>query len=96
MEFQFTAEVWYWRGPAPYYFVSLPQDDAELVKPVANAVTYGWGMIPVYVQIRSTSWRTSMFAKHGGYVVPLRDSARKAEGIQDGESIDITVTVIGA
>ena len=28
MELEFTGEVWQWRGPAPYYFVTVPEDES--------------------------------------------------------------------
>ena len=26
MRFEFSGELWYWRGPAPFHFVSLPEE----------------------------------------------------------------------
>ena len=89
MNFAFTASVWEWRGPAPYYFVSVPLNIAAEIKELASAVTYGWGMIPVEGKIGNTSFTTSLWAKNGTYAVPLKDAVRKAEGI----SIDDMVSV---
>jgi len=30
MEFTVTGEVWEWRGPAPFHFVSLSPEEVEL------------------------------------------------------------------
>ena len=89
MEFVFSANVWEWRGPAPYHFVAVPEDIAAEIKEMASAVTYGWGMIPVSGKIGNTSFTTSLWAKNGTYAVPLKDAVRKAEGI----SIDDTVSI---
>ncbi len=89
MDFVFSANVWEWRGPAPYHFVAVPEDIASEIKEMASAVTYGWGMIPVSGKIGSTSFTTSLWAKNGTYAVPLKDAVRKAEGI----SIDDTVSI---
>ena len=89
MDFVFSANVWEWRGPAPYHFVAVPEDIAAEIKEMASAVTYGWGMIPVSGKIGSTSFTTSLWAKNGTYAVPLKDAVRKAEGI----SIDDTVSI---
>lgn len=89
MDFVFSANVWEWRGPAPYHFVAVPEDIAAEIKEMASAVTYGWGMIPVSGKIGSTSFTTSLWAKDGTYAVPLKDAVRKAEGI----SIDDTVSI---
>ena len=89
MDFVFSANVWEWRGPAPYHFVAVPEDIAAEIKERASAVTYGWGMIPVSGKIGNTSFTTSLWAKNGTYAVPLKDAVRKAEGI----SIDDTVSI---
>ncbi|EXG81961.1 DUF1905 domain-containing protein [Cryptosporangium arvum] len=93
MEFEFDATVWEWRGPAPYHFVSMPGEHAESVREVAAAVTYGWGMIPVRVRLGRTTWRTSMFPKDGGYVLPLRDSVRAKEKIAPDDVVRVHLVI---
>lgn len=82
---EFEGVVWEWRGPSPYHFVTIPDEPADVVRELASAVTYGWGMVPVDVRLGRSRWRTSLFPKDGGYVLPLRDSVRKKEkiGIDD-------------
>jgi hypothetical protein len=91
MHITVTGEVWHWRGPAPFHFVSLSAEAAEEVRDVAGAVTYGWGMIPITATCGGTQWTTSMFAKNGTYVVPLKDIVRKTEGIEIGDVITVDV-----
>ena len=93
MDLQFTSDVWSWRGPAPYYFVTVPDDESAELQEAAALVTYGWGMIPVEVRIGSTRWTTSLFPKDGGYVVPLKDLVRKAEGIDVGDIVSVRLAV---
>lgn len=93
MEFEFTGEVWSWRGPAPYHFVSLPDHVAGAVESIAAAVTYGWGMIPVRVCVGATTSRTSLYPKDGGYVLPLRDAVRRAERVELGETVTVRLAV---
>ena len=87
MEFSFSGTVWEWRGPAPYHFVSAPEEVAKEIKELASAVTYGWGMIPVSGKIGATTFNTSLWAKNGTYAVPLKDAVRKAEGISLGDLV---------
>ena len=47
MECEFEGTVWEWRGPSPYHFVTVPREYADVVRQLATAVTYGWGMVPV-------------------------------------------------
>ena len=95
MERAFDGEIHYWRGPAPYHFVALPDDDALAVEAVAEAVTYGWGMVPVSARIGDTTWRTSLFPKDGGYLLPLRDSVRRKESLALGDVVSVRLTVAG-
>ena len=81
MELEFSGAVWEWRGPSPFYFVTVPEDESALLEAVSSLVTYGWGMIPVEVTIGSTKWTTSLFPKDPLYVVPLKSAVRRAEGI---------------
>ncbi|MFC6020095.1 DUF1905 domain-containing protein [Plantactinospora solaniradicis] len=81
MECKFEGVVWEWRGPSPYHFVTVPSACADVVRQLASAVTCGWGMVPVGVRLGRSRWRTSLFPKDGGYVLPLRDLMRKNEEI---------------
>ena len=93
MNLEFSGEVWFWRGPSPYHFVTVPEDESAELQETSALVTYGWGMIPVEVRIGSTRWTTSLFPKDGGYVVPLKDLVRKAEGIDVGDQVTLHLAV---
>lgn len=93
---RFTGEVWYWRGPAPFYFVSVPDELSGQIHEVAREVTYGWGMIPAVVTVGATTWPTALWPKDGTFVVPLKAWVRKAEGIDEGEPIDVDLVVTPA
>jgi hypothetical protein len=93
VELEFSGEVWFWRGPSPYHFVTVPEDESAELQTAAALVTYGWGMIPVAVRIGSTRWTTSLFPKDGGYVVPLKDLVRNAEGLDVGDTVSVLLTV---
>jgi hypothetical protein len=93
VDLEFSGEVWSWRGPAPYHFVTVPEDESAELQTAAALVTYGWGMIPVAVRIGSTSWTTSLWPKDGGYVVPLKDMVRNAEGLDVGDAVTVLLTV---
>lgn len=95
MEVELTAEVWHWRGPAPFHFVTVPDDASRGLQAVAELVTYGWGMIPVTARIGRTEWTTSLFPKDGRYLVPLKDRVRAAEGIEVGDVVTVRLAVRG-
>jgi hypothetical protein len=91
MRIAFRGPIWHWRGPAPFYFVTVPEEDSRELKAVSGAVTYGWGMIPVTARIGSTTWKTSLFPKDGRYLVPLKDAVRKAEGLAEGDEVGVVL-----
>ncbi|HEU4742866.1 MAG TPA: DUF1905 domain-containing protein [Meiothermus sp.] len=93
MSLEFSGEVWQWRGPAPFYFVTIPAEQSRVIKDVAKLVTYGWGVIPVRVRIGRTEWKTSLFPKDGLYLVPLKDRVRQAEGLVEGDRVTVRLEV---
>lgn len=93
MEFEFTADVVEWRGPAPYWFAALPDHACAAIDDVARAVTYGWGMVPVTATIGGTTWTTSMWPRNGGYLLPLRDAVRRAERLESAASVIVTLRI---
>ena len=93
MDASFDAEVWYWRGPSPYHFVTVPTEIGEALAARAAHVSYGWGMIPVTACVGRTTWRTSLFPKDGSYVVPLKVSVRSAESIELGDDVRVDLHV---
>lgn len=93
MDIVFDGEVVQWRGPAPYYFVAMPEDESRDLKAISNSVTYGWGVIPVQVQIGGTTWKTSLFPKGDRYLVPIKAVVRKAEQLEEGDMTNIRLVI---
>jgi hypothetical protein len=93
MDIEFSGEIWYWRGPSPFYFVTVPEQESRMLKSVSAMVTYGWGVIPVRVRIGGTAFTTSLFPKDGLYIVPLKASVRQAEGLDQGDTVTIRLGV---
>ena len=89
LEFSFSGEVIYWRGPSPFHFVEIPTKQSAKIKEISSSVTYGWGVIPVVARIGKTEWTTSLFPKNGIYLLPIKDAIRKAEAIELGEKVAV-------
>ena len=93
MNWEFEAEVFQWRGPAPYFFVETPDEvDAFLHDPLSD-LTYGWGVIPARVRIGDTEVTTSLIPKDDVYLVPLKVALRRPERVDDGDVVRIRVSV---
>jgi Domain of unknown function (DUF1905) len=54
MTLEFSGNIWFWKGPSPFYFVTVPAEQCLDLKAASKFVTYGWGMIPVRAQIGQT------------------------------------------
>lgn len=93
MHLKFRGDVWFWRGPAPFHFVTVPDEESEDIHAVARDVTYGWGCIPVRGRIGTTSFTTSLFPKDGGYIVPIKVAVRDAERIALGDTVEVQLTL---
>lgn len=93
MDLEFCGEVWFWRGPSPWYFVTVPERESLELQDISGAVTYGWGMIPVRARIGLTNWETSLWPKDGLYIVPLKAMVREAEGLDEGDTVTVYLTV---
>ena len=78
----FAGPVIEWRGPSPFYFIPVPDDDAASIREVAAIATYGWGVIPVEARIGEVAFTTSLFPKDGGYLLPLKNAVRKPQGCE--------------
>ncbi len=93
VELVFTNRTIEWRGPAPYYFLPVPEDQAAEIREVAALATYGWGVIPVVARIGETDFETSLFPKDGGYLLPLKNAVRTPHGIGTGDEVTVGLTV---
>ena len=93
MNIEFNDRIWFWKGPAPWYFVTVPVEQCRDLSAISGVVTYGWGMIPVHVRIGKTSFQTSLFPKDGRYLVPIKASVRKAENLEEGDKATIRLEI---
>jgi hypothetical protein len=93
MELEFAGELWYWRGPSPYHFITVPEEACVGLRAVSGIVSYGWGMIPVNVRIGGSAFETSLFPKDGGYVVPIKDAVRHGEGLSVGDTLTLELSI---
>ena len=93
MNIEFSGKIWFWRGPAPWFLVPVPEEQSRDLKEISGLVTYGWGVIPVRVRIGETEFRTSLFPKEGLYLVSLKASVREAEKLQEGDEVTVRLEV---
>ena len=80
MDFEFEGPIIEWRGPAPYWFLRVPEEESADIKFAAKGIEY-WGQVPVVVRINGAEFTTAMYPKDGCYLLPLKVAARRAAGI---------------
>lgn len=90
---EFSAELWEWRGPAPFYWLTVPAHHCAAIRAEAAQASYGWGAIPVSVRIGATEWETSLLPKDGGYVLPVKSAVRARERVGEGDAVTVALSV---
>ena len=93
LDLRFDGEIWYWRGPAPFHFITVPDEPSAALHAISGVVTYGWGMIPVGARIGRTAWETSLFPKDGRYLLPIKDAVRNAERLAVGDTVAVQLAL---
>jgi hypothetical protein len=93
MNLEFAGEMWFWKGPAPWHFVTVPEAESRELETAAGLVSYGWGMIPVTAQVGATRWTTALFPKDGRYIVPVKAGVRKTERLEMGDQVTVRLTL---
>lgn len=103
----FTGPVWVWRGsgngPPPkaaWYFITIDGDVAASIRAATRGSSkkkggVGFGSVRVTVIIGGTRWQTSLFPSKdsGGYLLPLKADVRKAERLENGSAVGLTLTL---
>ena len=92
MDFEFQGPVIEWRGPAPFYFLRIPEEESADIKFAARGIEY-WGQVPVVVRISDVEFTTALFPKDGRYLVPLKDIVRTRANIEPGQVLTVTLDV---
>ena len=93
LEYAFTAEVFRWQADAAWRFLEVPEELSDEIRELTRGMTGGFGSVRVQVTIGDTTWGTSLFPskERGVYVLPVKAAVRKAEGIADGDEVDVVL-----
>ena len=89
MDLEFHGEIIHWRGPSPFHFVTVPEEQSAAIEAVSSLVTYGWGAIPVKARIGRTDFTTSLFPRGDLYLVPVKVAVRRAEDLALGDEVTV-------
>ncbi len=91
---EFSAELFAWKGEGSWHFVRLPVEAADDLRDLVTGPPRGFGSIRVSVRLGRSAWATSVFPdkESGAFVLPVKKPVRIAEGIEDGDLLDVTLT----
>jgi hypothetical protein len=95
-KFQFSAKLWrYPSTVASWHFISLPKEVAQEIKEKYGKGARAWGSLAVEVLVGKSKWDTSIFRdnKSGTYILPVKATVRKKEGIVSGDECKVVLTV---
>jgi hypothetical protein len=94
----FDAEPWLWdtRRADRWTFVSLSAEASEEVRDLAAGPRRGFGSLRVRVTVGGSTWTTSIFpdGARGRYVLPVKRAVRKAEALDVGDIVTVTVELV--
>lgn len=96
-----TGTLWRWSGGngGSWHFLTVDGAAGEAVSGTAlmrrmERTIGGFGSLKVTARIGDTTFRTSLFpSKEWGWLLPVKASVRRAEGIGEGDRVAVTLEV---
>ena len=83
-------------GYAPIGFLRIPPEAAETIvahefeRRLEMGKRRGFGSVKVTVTLGDSRWQTSLFPnKDGSWFLPIKKPVRVAEGIADGDEVEV-------
>ena len=95
-----TCKVWRWtgaNGTGAWFFATIDGEAGEALSATAvmrklEGLGRGFGSLRVTACIGDTRWQTSVFPQKGeGWILPIKAAVRKAEGIDEGDQVELTL-----
>ena len=97
-----TGPLWRWTtpsAPAAWHFITIDGPAGEALSATAlmrrmEGMSRGFGSLKVLATIGSSTFKTSVFpSKETGWMLPVKASVRKAEGLAEGDVVELVVEV---
>lgn len=97
-----TGPLWRWTtpaAPAAWFFVTVDGAAGEALSGTAlmrrlEGAAKGFGSIKVLARIGETAFKTSVFpSQELGWLLPVKASVRKAEGLSEGDAVEVVLEV---
>ena len=97
-----TGQLWCWTsstGTGAWHFVTIDGAAGEALSGTSimrrlEGASRGFGSIKVVATIGGSSFKTSVFpSKELGWLLPVKASVRKAEGLGEGDAVEVKLVV---
>lgn len=96
-----TGTLWRWIGGngGAWHFVTIDGPAGEALSATAlmrrlEGLSRGFGSLKVMARIGDSTFKTSVFpSKDLGWLLPVKAAVRKAEGIAEGDAVEVVLEV---
>lgn len=91
--YSFKAKIWKYKGPAAWYFVTLPKSLSKKIRTQHGLSEEGWGRLKTTAEIGNSNWDTAIWfdTKAQSYLLPVKSVIRKKEKILDNSVLNINL-----
>lgn len=97
MKLHFTAPLWLWAGKVAWHFITLPEDESQVIRMAVprGGQNRGWGSVRVTATIGESRWQTSIFpdTRRNAYLLPIKAEIRRAESLSVGEAVEVSLSL---
>ncbi len=97
-----TGPLWRWTtplAPAAWFFVTIDGAAGEALSGTSimrrlKGASRGFGSLKVVATIGGSTFKTSVFpSKELGWLLPIKATVRKAEGLGEGDAVEVVLEV---
>lgn len=82
------GSVWKWPS-GEWHFVYVDGEVSKKIK-AKKLKKIGFSFIPIKAKLGKSEWKTALFpTKEGPYMISIKKSVRKAEGVYDGDLVRV-------
>ena len=95
MDFAFTAPLWRRNPGSSWVFITVPAEVSESIRDRPR-MPQGAGAVKVRATIGSSSWETSVLWETADavYLLPVKKPVRTAEGVDEGDAVEVRLELI--
>src|SRR5262245_15929952 len=92
----FKSKVVLWSGDSAWHFAYVDGKLSKKLRELPRTKKRGFNSIKVRTKIGKTTFDSSLFSdtKSGVYLLPLKKSVRFEEGIEAGDTVTISCTLL--